>query len=250
MKKVSKSQNNDKYKLFNQFIIENRQWFILLGAVFLFLVLLVVIVWYSSTQKKWEPGFETYRYIMGMKVEYSPNMKLVHTEEGTMIDDLDSAYSDGTPLVNPEQSQLILPVSMGLMRPFHEDSLKRVNYFATLNKVGNVTEINQNGTITNVEEGFLYDGKGTYIFLEDMTLSIGSSTYYAHAMTYARVFYRDAIEIYNMTTDEYQYIDISNAETTALSADGYSINLGTGVMTVGDTDRILFSDIEAMGVLQ
>ena len=250
MKKVSKSQNNDKYKLFNQFIIENRQWFILLGAVFLFLVLLVVILWYSSTQKKWEPGFETYRYIMGMKVEYSPNMKLVHTEEGTMIDDLDSAYSDGTPLVNPEQSQLILPVSMGLMRPFHEDSLKRVNYFATLNKVGNVTEINQNGTITNVEEGFLYDGKGTYIFLEDMTLSIGSSTYYAHAMTYARVFYRDAIEIYNMTTDEYQYIDISNAETTALSADGYSINLGTGVMTVGDTDRILFSDIEAMGVLQ
>ena len=250
MKKVSKSQNNDKYKLFNQFIIENRQWFILLGAVFLFLVLLVVIVWYSSTQKKWEPGFETYRYIMGMKVEYSPNMKLVHTEEGTMIDDLDSAYSDGTPLVNPEQSQLILPVSMGLMRPFHEDSLKRVNYFATLNKVGNVTEINQNGTITNVEEGFLYDGKGTYIFLEDMTLSIGSSTYYAHAMTYARVFYRDAIEIYNMTTDEYQYIDISNAETTALSADGYSINLGTGVMTVGDTDRMLFSDIEAMGVLQ
>lgn len=250
MKKVSKSRDNDKIKLVNQLIAENRQWFILLGAIFLFLILLVVIVWYSSTQKKWEPGFETYRYIMGMKVEYSPNMKLVHTEEGTMIDDMDSSYSDGTPLVNPNESQLILPVSMGLMRPFHEDSLKRVNYFATLNKVGDITEINQNGIITNVEEGFLYDGKGTYIFLEDMTISIGSSSYYAHAMTYARVFYRDAIEIYNMTTDEYQYIDISNAETTALSAEGYSINLGTGVMTVGDTDRILFSDIEAMGVLQ
>lgn len=250
MKKVSKSRDNDKIKLVNQLIAENRQWFILLGAIFLFLILLVVIVWYSSTQKKWEPGFETYRYIMGMKVEYSPNMKLVHTEEGTMIDDLDSSYSDGTPLVNPNESQLILPVSMGLMRPFHEDSLKRVNYFATLNKIGDITEINQNGVITNVEEGFLYDGKGTYIFLEDMTISIGSSTYYAHAMTYARVFYRDAIEIYNMTTDEYQYVDISNAETTALSAEGYSINLGTGVMTVGDTDRILFSDIEAMGVLQ
>lgn len=250
MKKVSKSRDNDKIKLVNQLIAENRQWFILLGAIFLFLILLVVIVWYSSTQKKWEPGVETYRYIMGMKVEYSPNMKLVHTEEGTMIDDLDSSYSDGTPLVNPNESQLILPVSMGLMRPFHEDSLKRVNYFATLNKIGDITEINQNGVITNVEEGFLYDGKGTYIFLEDMTISIGSSTYYAHAMTYARVFYRDAIEIYNMTTDEYQYIDISNAETTALSAEGYSINLGTGVMTVGDTDRILFSDIEAMGVLQ
>lgn len=250
MKKVSKSRNSDKIRVINQLIAENRQWFILLGAIFLFLILLVVIVWYSSTQKKWEPGFETCRYIMGMKVEYSPNMKLIHTEDGTVIEDLDSSYSDGTPLVNPNESQLILPVSMGLMRPFHEDSLKRVNYFATLNKVGDVTEINQNGVITNVEEGFLYDGKGTYIFLEDMTITLGSSTYYAHAMTYARVFYRDAIEIYNMTTDEYQYIDISEVETTALSADGYSINLGTGVMTVGDTDRILFSDIEAMGVLK
>ena len=250
MKKGTKSLNPENKKLFERFILENRQWFILLGAIFLFLILLVAIVWYSSTQKKWESGFETYRYIMGVKVEYSPDMKLVHNEEGTMIDDADSSYSDGTPLVNTNEAQLILPVSMGLMRPFHEDSLKRVNYFSTLNKVGNVTEINQNGVITNVEEGFLYDGKGTYIFLEDMTLTIGTSTYFAHSMSYAKVFYRNTIEIYNMTTDEYEYIDISNAETIALSANGYSINLGTGVMTVGDTDRILFSDIEAMGVLK
>ena len=250
MKKGLKTQKKENINLLYSFITENRQWFILLGAIFLFLILLVVLVWYSTTQKKWEPGFETYRYIMGVKVEYSPNMKLVHNEEGTVIDDLDSSYSDGTPLVNSNESQLILPVSMGLMRPFHEDSLKRVNYFSTINKVGDVIEINQNGIITNVEEGFLYDGEGTYIFLEDMTITIGTSTYYAHSMSYAKVFYRDAIEIYNMTTGEYEYIDITNAETTALSANGYMINLGTGVMTVGDTERILFSDIEAMGVLQ
>lgn len=250
MKRVSENQKNDKKRQMNSYIKENRQWFILLGAIFLFLVLLVVIVWYSGTQKKWKPGIETFRYIMGAKVEYSPDMRLVYTEGGTMIEDKDSVYSDGTPIVNAEEAQLILPVSMGLMRPFHEDSLKRVNYFSTLNKEGNVIEINQNGFITEVEEGFLYDGQGTYIFLEDMTLTIGTGTYYAHAMSYARVFYKDTIEIYNMATDDYQYIDITNAETTALSADGYSINLGTGVLTVGDTDRILFSDIEAMGVLK
>lgn len=250
MKKVSEHQNNEKKKQFDSFIKENRQWFILLGAIFLFLILLVVIVWYSGTQKNWNPGVETYRYVMGVKVEYSADMQLVHTDAGTMIEDKDEVYSDGTPIVNDEEAQLILPVSMGLMRPFHEDSLKRVNYFATLTKAGDVIEINQNDFITEVDEGFLYDGNGTYIFLEDMTLTIGSSTYYAHAMTYARVFYKDTIEIYNMTTGDYQYIDITNAETTALSANGYSINLGTGVMTIGDTQRILFSDIEAMGVLK
>ena len=194
MKTVSENQNKDKKRRMNSFIKENRQWFILLGAIFLFLVLLVVIVWYSGTQKKWNPGTDTFRYIMGVKVEYSPDMKLVHTDGGTMIEDKDSVYSDGTPIVNAEEAQLILPVSMGLMRPFHEDSLKRVNYFSTLNKEGNVIEI-------GVHE---YDENG----------------------------------------------NISTAETIALSASGYSINLGTGVMTVGDTDRILFSDIEAMGVLK
>lgn len=249
MKKTSKLQN-DKKRLMNSFISENRQWFILLGAIFLFLILMVVIVWYSGTQKNWQPGVETYRYVMGVKVPYSQDMKLVHTDAGTMIEDKESIYSDGTPIVNEDEGQLILPVSMGLMRPFHEDSLKRVNYFATLKKSGDVVLINQNDFATEISEGFLYDGDGTYIFLEDMTLTIGNSTYYAHAMTYARVFYKDTIEIYNITTGDYQYIDITDSETTALSANGYSIDLGTGVMTIGDTQRILFADIEAMGVLK
>ena len=142
MEKVSKSRNDDKKRKINSFLIENRQWFILAGAVLLFLILMVVIVWYSTTQKKMQPGVDTYRYIMGVKVEYSPNMKLVYTDDGTLIEDKDSVYSDGTPIVNEEDAQLILPVSMGLMRPFHENSLKRVNYFSTLNKVGNTVEIN------------------------------------------------------------------------------------------------------------
>ena len=94
MKTVSENQNKDKKRRMNSFIKENRQWFILLGAIFLFLVLLVVIVWYSGTQKKWNPGTDTFRYIMGVKVEYSPDMKLVHTDGGTMIEDKDSVYSD------------------------------------------------------------------------------------------------------------------------------------------------------------
>ena len=250
MEKVTKSRSVDKRRKMNSFISENRQWFILVGAVLLFLILMVVTAWYASTQKKLQPGVDTFRYIMGIKVEYSPDMKLVYTDDGTLIEDKDSVYSDGTPIVNPEEAQLILPVSMGLMRPFHEDSLKRVNFFSTLKKVGNTVEINQNGYVTTVEEGFLYDGQGTYIFLEDMTLKIGTSTYYANAMSYVRVIYKDTIEIYDLTAEDYQYIDISGADTTALSKDGYLINRGTGVITIGDTDRILFSDIEAMGVLQ
>ena len=250
MKMVSKNRREDKKRLAYSFIKENRHWFVLLGAIMLFLILLVVIVWYSSSHKKLKPGVETYRYIMGVKVEYSPEMELLYTDSGTLIEDADQVYSDGTPIVCDEKSQLLLPVSMGLMRPLHENSLKRVNYFATLTKAGDVIEVKQGDFVTEVSEGFLYDGEGTYIFLEDMTLNIGSSSYYAHAMTYVKVFYQDCIEIYNMTTGDYQYIDIINVDTTALSADGYSVNLGTGVMTIGDTQRILFSDIEAMGVLQ
>ena len=103
--KTERKLRNEKKKLMHSFILENRQWFILLGAIFLFLILLVVIVWYSGTQKNWKPGMETYRYVMGVKVPYSQDMKLTHTEAGTVIEDKDAVYSDGTPIVNEEDAQ-------------------------------------------------------------------------------------------------------------------------------------------------
>ena len=75
--------------------------------------------------------------------------------------------------------------------------------------------------------------------------------YHMSPMSYVRVYYKDSVEILNLLEDEYQYIELTgNKDVTGVCQNGYSINLGTNVMTVNDAPRILFSNIDAMGVLE
>ena len=104
--------------------------------------------------------------------------------------------------------------------------------------------------LLNLQKVFLYDGKGTYIFLEDVDVAVGNVTYNISAMSYVKEIYGQSVEIYDMSNDVYKYITLTNTDAIVTSYTGYSVNVGTGVMTIGDTKRILFSDIEAMGVLQ
>ena len=213
-------------------------------------VILLLIIWFFSSSKDFKPGEATFRYCMGNKLTYSEDMKLVHTEKSTTIEDADSVTSDGTPIIYENQQKMVTPVSMGYMRPFEEDGLNRVNYFATLTYEGGVVKILHNGITTEAKTGFLYDGDGTYIFLDNMKITVGSSTYKVSPLSYAKEIYKNCVEIYDTATGEYQYIALTDVDAVAESSTGYQINLGTGVMTVGGDQRILFADIEAMGALK
>lgn len=237
-------------KKINSFLIKNRQWFIIGGAVVLIVPLVMLLFWNRENVETMTPKEETYRYVAGVKIEYSDEMELVREEDKTVIKDADEVDSGSAPIISSVTNKIILPVSMGFMRPFHEEPLKRVNYFATITKSGSEIEINNSGAIVKSTEGFLYDGKGTYIFLEDVEVAVGNVSYNLSAMSYVKEIYGQSVEIYDMSNDVYKYITLTNTDAIVTSYTGYSVNVGTGVMTIGDTKRILFSDIEAMGVLQ
>lgn len=250
MNKLKELFGLDNRKKINSFIKQNRQWFILGGAVVLTVIMFLVVIWNTSENKTMKADGETYRYLMGVKLEYSEDMQLVRDDTGTVIEDSDKVSSDGAPIIYKEEKRLILPVSMGFMRPFNENSLKRVNYFATITKKGDVIEINNNGNIVETNEGFMYDGNGTYLFMEDVVVEIGNVSYELKALSYVKEVYGQCVEIYDVTTEFYKYINLVETDAIVTSSNGYSVNLGTGVMTIGETQRILFSDIEAMGVLK
>ncbi|MCI5620130.1 MAG: hypothetical protein MR355_00975 [Lachnospiraceae bacterium] len=222
----------------------------LLAAALLLLVILILAFWYFRTNKKFSPEEATFRYSMGAKLEYSEDMKLVHGDNNaTVVEDADKVQSDGVPIIYENEPKMILPVSMGYMRPLEEGGLNRVNYFSTVSYENGKVRICHNDIITEAKGGFLYDGKGTYIFLEEMNLQVGESTYKVQPLTYVQEVYKNSVEFYDVITGEYQYIIVTDADAIATSPAGYSVNLGTGVMTMDDTQRILFSDIEAMGAL-
>lgn len=221
----------------------------ILGAVVLVVILVIVLLWYIGANKSFEPGEATYRYCMGSKLEYE-ELTLTHTEDATILEAEDKVTSDGTPILYEGQLKMVLPVNMGFMRPFEEDGLCRVNYFSTLTREGGVVKIEHNGIVTEVSDGFLYDGDGTYVFLESMEIRVGEVTYQVQPLSYAKEIYRNCVEIYDVSTGEYQYIGLSDVDAVAQSYSGYEVNLGTGVMTVDGSQRILFADIEAMRALK
>ncbi len=229
---------------------EQRVIFWLVGIV-LIAVLAIMTVWFWNSSTRFSPEAATYRYCMGNKIEYDEELALVYTDASTTIEEESKVTSDGTPLLYEGECKMVIPVSMGYMRPFEkEESVLRVNYFSVLSREKNYVNIFHDGVNTEASGGFLYDADGTYIFLEEMEIQVGESTYRVQPLAYAKEIYRDSVEIYDVSTGEYQYIAIPDTDAVAVSDAGYSVNLGTGVMTTGDANRILFGDIEAMGVLK
>lgn len=212
-----------------------------------------IAIWIKDNTKEYTATDKFVRYSMGSKFFYDENLVLKRKDDLTYIDAEGTVESDGTPLVYEGQYKYLLPVDMAFLDPNSDVGAKRVNYFSTTlyNEDEKKVTIACSDKETDVYSGFLYDGNGTYIFIEEVELAIGKMKYNLSPMSYVRIFYKDSIEIFNLAKDEYQYIELNGYnDVIAVTKTDYSINLGTNVMTVEDVPRILFSNMDVMGVLE
>lgn len=220
------------------------------GALLCVTITVGIVVWMISHHKSFKPKEETFRYWMGEQITYDESLTFVHDDKSTTIAYKDEKItSDGTPIVYANRKAMFLPVSMGYLDPDTEEGAKRVNFFATVEQEEDAIYIHQNDRTIPVRGGFLYDGDGTYVLLENSTLNVENMSYELGALTYLKYYYKDSIEVYDSVAEQYYFINITDGNIV-VSATNYSINVATGVMTVKDSERILFSDIEAMGVLK
>ena len=209
--------------------------------------------WVKTNTKEYVTDDKFVRYSMGSKIYYDADLVLKREGGITYLDSECKLESDGSPLVYEGQQKYLLPISMAYLNPNSDVGPKRVNYFSkTLyNADKNKVIVSYNDKDIQIKDGFMYDGNGTFIFLEEMDIAIGSMKYSLSPMSYVRIFYKDSIEVFNLKENEYLYIELNDSnQVIAESKTGYSINVGTNVMTVDDMPRILFSNIEAMGVLE
>lgn len=246
VEKKSKIDNRKKYK-------KIPLWITLLMLFVLVTVCYVLTTWVKKTTKEYTPEDNFIRYSMGSTFQYDANLVLTREEGKTYIDVDEKIESDGTPIIYEGQSKYLLPVSMAYLDPNSEQGAKRVNYFSTMSYDLEQQKIavSYNDKTKDMGAGFLYDGNGTFIFIEEVELKIGTIKYTLSPMSYARLFYKDSIEVYDIKEDNYIYLLLEgNNDVTATTKTNYSINLGTNVLTVNEAPRILFSNIEAMGVFE
>lgn len=209
--------------------------------------------WLKKNTKEYVVHDKFVRYSMGSKIYYDNDLVLKKKDGITYLDADCTVESDGSPLVYEGQHKYLLPISMAYLNPNSEEGPKRVNYFSKTicNMDKKKVTVSYNDKDVEIKDGFMYDGNGTFIFMEEVDIVIGTRRISLSPMSYVRIFYKDSIEILNLKEDEYLYIEINDSnQVIAESKTGYSINIGTNVMTVDDMPRILFSNIEAMGVLE
>jgi hypothetical protein len=229
--------------------------FWLTGIMVLILVIMCFILmnWVKDKTQEYKSVEAFVRYSMGSEFVYDTGFVLSREEDITYIGKTDKLESDGTPIIYKDQYKYLLPVSMGYLNPNSEVGAKRVNYFSDVayDIEQHKATISYSDKLVDVDAGFLYDGDGTFIFMEEVELTIGTMHYVLSPMSYVRVFFGDSVELLDIQKDEYKYIVIEEDDTVHATANtGYSINLATNVMTIENAPRILFSNIEAMGVLE
>lgn len=246
---MSEIKRKEKKKFYKKLAF----WLPWLTFAVVIVVAIILMTWVKKNTKEYTPKEKFIRYSMGSKIFYDEELVLKRDGDTTYFEFDDSVESDGTPLVYEGSHKYLLPVNMAYINPNAEMGTKRVNYFSTVswNSEEKKATVAHNDREVDVTEGFMYDGNGTFIFIEETDLVIGSMKYHMSPMSYVRVYYKDSVEILNLLEDEYQYIELTgNKDVTGVCQNGYSINLGTNVMTVNDAPRILFSNIDAMGVLE
>ena len=100
-------------KRINSFLIKNRQWFIIGGAIVLIVPLVILLLWNRENVEQMTPKEETYRYVAGVKIEYTDEMQLVREEDKTVIKESDEVDSGSVPIFSSMSYKIILPASMG-----------------------------------------------------------------------------------------------------------------------------------------
>ncbi len=220
-------------------------------AFVLVIVIAILLIWYFFTNQKVSFEEPVYHYYLGAKLDYPDGIELKSTDGTVYYVNGETSYAaDGYPLIFGEGGSLLLTENMGYTNPAREAAAYRVNYFSTVGYQDDLLCIEHNGIRSMVDGGFLYDGNGTVIFLENAVIEVGTMRYELPALSYVKCYYRDSLEIYNAVSGQYDYVMLVDMDTCAVFDGGYRLDLGTNVLTYQDEERILFSSIEAMGVLK
>ena len=247
--KQDKENKNEKSKYYKKVSF----WITWIMLAVLIGICIFLSTWVKKNTKEYVTDDKFVRYSMGSKIYYDADLVLKRENNITYLDTDCTVESDGSPIVYEGQYKYLLPVSMAYLNPNSKEGAKRVNYFSKVScdMENKKATVSYNDKDAEIKDGFMYDGYGTFIFMEEVDIIVGNRKISLSPMSYVRIFYKDSIEILDLKNDEYLYFGLNdNNQVIAESKTGYSINIGTNVMTIDNMPRILFSNIEAMGVLE
>ena len=217
--------------------------------LFLIPIVIVVLVFiFYREAGAYRAQNELYTYIGEVKTTYAAGTKFQHTDEGTFLKNAKGQSISSRPLYNGSDDKIILPVPYAwiTMAPGGA-SMCRLESFSTVEASNSSIQLKDENQSRDGVSGFLFDGEGTYIFLEPVTLDWEAESCEAPSMSFVTVQYGGSMNLHIYGKDSASLIPIDGKEVKASFQNGGSISLGTNKLWLPNgTWMLLFTEPELL----
>ncbi len=135
---------------------------------------------------------------------------------------------DGTP------DRIMMPKAYVIVEP-SISSTKKVDTLSTIEAKGNgAYVVNSEDREREASNFFLYDGQDSYVFFDDITLSIGEKTVSISPYTYLKATYNGAIMIFDPNDAAISTFSLIGREAYAFLKDGTKLDIVTDILMKTD----------------
>ena len=189
---------------------------------------------------------EFYQYFGGQRVEYTGVTKISKKGEITLISTKDSNIQlDSTPIYyKNEENKALFPEAMLEITPLDNGKTTKINKFTNIIKEDESIYLEGKDEKKQVSNGFIYDGKDLYFFIEKTKIVIGDEEYEISPLSYVITTYKNGVEIYNYEKDEYKVIETE--EDVVAQTDSYIINTSIDILKANGKEQLLLKNVDAL----
>ena len=246
----------DKIEKSGTKIVIKRRVKILFFCLFTILLISIsgflIFQYYQNLNKVTFDSYHLYQYFSGIRYDYKGSVTLEKGNKITSIknDDLE-INAESIPIYFQNiDNQVIFPSEMGLIFPELKNKNYRVRYFSEIildtSDSGDSALLKMEKKNEYLRKCFLYDGEDLYFFPYETEVTIDGKKYKLSPLSYVIVNYKENIEIYNKSKDEYIIIEEHEDDVIAL-VDQYQVNLSNDMILYGETEkRLLFKNINKL----
>ena len=151
-------------------------------------------------------------------------------------------YVTELPIYLDNKNAVVVPFETLLYKP-RAKSYGKAEFCTEVSGADGQIKAKSKGKVVGTSEGFLFDGKNFYLFLEPVTVTYNQRTYELPVFSYAQAVYGNYVMLTNAETGEY-VLEKPQGDAIAVAASGdYSISLLDDLLIRNNGKReMLFGD--------
>jgi hypothetical protein len=211
------------------------------AALLAALIITAAAVFYLSRADSVEPGSKLYAYGVGERFEFSENATLRMRETGAVVSDGPAAeYPLGHgPVFYSDEARAILTAPMSAVS--RTGTQGGVPYFSEVCLTEDGPVIDIGGEAVPTDGGFLFDGRDLYVFLDGGEIVVGTESYSITPLSCVTAVRGARVEIYVYGAEKGIMLSCGDADITALTDGGYSVDMGKDILRSDGEELLLFT---------